>query len=313
MILTVTLNPSLDQTLFLPKLSAGDTNRVERVEMDAGGKGLNLSRVAAELGGKTLALGFLGGGPTAFIHQVLDLQSVDHAFVPIRGETRTNFSVETTDGAPPTTLNSRGPDIQVDEWAQFCEHFQKSLAHASWVCLCGSKPPGVSADAYTQLAQMAHEAGKKVLIDADGDALERAMQVRPDLIKPNRKEAERLLGVELPDEEASVRAILSLHERIGGGSRTALLSLGSDGALLKTESGLYRGRSPRVEPVSTVGSGDSMLGAFLASLQRGDTEADAFRWGLAAGAATATTNGAQIGRRAVIEILYQDAEVVRLA
>src|SRR5687767_14387149 len=105
MILTVTLNPSVDRAVFVDRLKVNDTNRVVRTETDAGGKGVNLSRVLRELGGETVATGFLGGGTGAYICKVLDLQDVPHCFVEVSGETRTNFSVEDAEQNPPTTFN----------------------------------------------------------------------------------------------------------------------------------------------------------------------------------------------------------------
>lgn len=312
MILSVTLNPSLDQTLFLRELRAGDTNRVERVEMDAGGKGLNLSRIAAGLGAKTVATGFLGGGPSSFILSVCAREGVEAQFIPIRGETRTNVGIELTNGDPPTTLNARGPEIQVDEWQALCAHIRRLVHQSDWLCLSGSLPPGVADSAYAELAAIAHEAGKKALIDADGQPMLHGIEARPDCVKPNAKEASRLLGHPVEGLDGAIAAVRELHERMGGGDRIALISLGEDGAVMCSASGVFRGVSPKIEPVSTIGAGDSMLGGLLASLQRGDDPAVAFQWGLAAGAATATTTGAHIGQRSVIELLFDQAQVVRL-
>ncbi|RYG85468.1 1-phosphofructokinase, partial [bacterium] len=115
MLLSVTLNPSVDHALFLTELKVGDTNRVTRTERDAGGKGINLSRVYAEMGGETIASGFLGGGTGAYVRGVLEAQGVRHDFVTTSGETRLNFSVEDESHGKPTTFNERGPEISPEE------------------------------------------------------------------------------------------------------------------------------------------------------------------------------------------------------
>lgn len=304
MILSVTLNPCVDHTLFLTKLLVGDTNRVVRVESDAGGKGINLSRVAHELGGITLATGLVGGGNGAFIRHRLDAESVPHEFIEIANETRANTNIETEERGTPTTLNSPGPLIQVPEWDALVALVSARAAESSWVALGGSMPPGVPEDGMIQLAEKARAAGAKVLIDADGKLMQMAMDFRPDLIKPNRAEAERLIGAFDDPLDAAHR----LRELLGG-DRAAMISLGAGGAVLATPEGVYVGESPTVEACSTIGSGDSLLGGFLARRQAGDPWPIAFQWGLAAGAATATTNGAEIARRSVVELLVEHAHV----
>ncbi len=305
MILTVTLNTSIDQALFLDSLKLGDTNRVQKVQIDAGGKGVNLSRVAHVFGGNTLATGFAGGPTGDFLRGLLDRAGVPHQFVPTAEPTRTNFNIETDDGHPPTTLNALGPHVSAQEWATFCSLFQEVLPQADWVCLCGSIPPGLDLTVYQELVAMCK--GKRVLVDADGDALALAAKSCPTMLKPNLKEAERLLGQAIQDP---VEAAQSLRELAG--AEMVIISLGAQGAVLASSEGVYHGDSPQVIAVSTVGSGDSMLGAFLARLEGGDPVPTAFQWGLAAGAATATTDGTGIGPLSVIELLFDRARVKRV-
>lgn len=310
MILTITLNPAVDHALFVDGLKVGDTNRVFRDEIDAGGKGINLSRIAVELGAMSLATGFLGGGTGAFIRKVMARQGVLQDFVDVHGETRTNFSVEDVQGGPPTTFNERGPVIRPEEWEALLAKARHYASRAQWVALGGSLAQGLPPDAYRVLGDLAHAEGAKVVLDADGPPLIEGLKAKPDLIKPNAREAERLLGdgrtVETFDD--AVRAATDLVEN----GRTVIVSIGAAGAALCCASGVYRGSSPRVEAKSTIGSGDSMIGGFLAALARGADPAEAFAWGLAAGAATATTDGSEIGRREVFERLLPSARVERV-
>lgn len=308
MIVSVTLNPCVDRVVFVPGLKVGDTNRVERVETDAGGKGVNLSRVVAELGGKTIATGFLGGGPGAFVRHVLHAQGVHNSFVEIARNTRVNTSIECGEG-PPTTLNEPGPEIGEEEWHRLLGHCEVLFERADWVALGGSLPPGLPADAFRQLGELAHRHGCKILLDADGEPMKLGLDAKPDLIKPNLREAERLVGRDLPtlqDAVEAARELLRVSTRV-------LLSMGKQGAVLAAPDGVWMGHTPRVEARSTIGSGDSMLGALLWSLEMEGDWPEALRWGLAAGAATATTDGSEIARKPVIGLLYNEARVERLA
>lgn len=306
MILSVTVNPCVDHALFVKELCLGDTNRVVRTETDAGGKGINLSRVVAELGGKTVATGFLGGGPGAFIRKVLDNQGVLHDFVDIDHDTRMNFSVEDDSCSPPTTFNDRGPTIDPGEWTDLVRHVSGYAAGAWWVTLGGSLPPGVPADAFAQLCRTAHEAGSKVLLDADGEALALGMEAGPDFIKPNAKEASRLLGRPVDTLEEACDAAMELHRR---GPSIVVVSRGEQGAVMAFDGRVLRGKSPQVHARSTVGSGDSLLGGMLWAMTESKSLEEAFAWGLAAGAATASTDGSEIARRPVVMELLPQAVV----
>lgn len=311
MILSVTLNPSVDHTFFTEQILIGDTNRLQRVETDAGGKGINLSRVVHEVGAQTLVTGYIGGGNGAFICHVLDSNQVPHDFVRIRSEVRSNFNVEVTGGGPPTTFNAPGPEINSSRWERLLEKVGTLIGKASWLTLGGSLPPDAPRDAYAQLGRMASRENVPWLLDADGDALTLGLEAGPTMLKPNLKEAGRLLGREIGPKEAP-DALRDIHELTGpSGTQPAIaiLSMGSDGAWLTDGRSAWRGVAPKIEACSTIGSGDSLLGAFLGKLLTGSDLEEAFRWGLAAGAATAMTSGADIGRLPAIESLLERAQV----
>lgn len=311
MILTVTPNPALDVTLYVQGLKPHDTNRVTLREVDAGGKGLNLSRAAAELGARTAATGFLGGGTGAEIRHVLLEQGVEDAFLVAEHPTRTNFNIEDGQG-PPTTLNTKGAPVSAPLWEALKAKVAELSAGAEWLCLGGSLPQGLAASAFAELTQIGRAAGAKVLTDADGEVMRLAMAEGPDLVKPNRKEAERLLGRALEDEAAVLAAAQEIRRMQAQGGSTdpmAIVSLGGDGALLCSSQGAWLCPAPKIEVRSTVGSGDSLLGGFLAAKAQGHGLAECLRWGAAAGAATACTGGAEIVRRPVFDEILGRTEV----
>lgn len=311
MVLTVTLNPSVDKALFLHELKMGDTNRVVRTETDAGGKGVNLSRVLRELGGDTAATGFLGGGPGAYICKVLDMQSVPHCFVEVTGDTRTNISVEDDSHGLPTTFNERGPEITANDIERLFGLVRERLPSLDWLAMGGSLPPGAPPETFRSLVEIAHAAGVRALVDADGDAMKLAMEAKPDFIKPNEKEASRLLVRELHGRNEALAAALELHAMLGGGDKIAVISRGAGGAVMMCGEGEFDGITPSVEMKSTIGCGDSMLGGMLWAMGVGKSMEEAFRWGLASGAATACTDGTEIARRAVVERLFPMTRIER--
>jgi 1-phosphofructokinase family hexose kinase len=315
-ILSVTLNPSVDRTVFVEALRAHDTNRVEKTETDAGGKGVNVARVATELGARVIATGFLGGRTGRFVRETLDAEGVQHAFVTTEGETRLNIAIQereadakTGEPPPPTMLNERGPTISLREWGALNELLEELYPAASYVVLAGSLPQGVGADSYLTLMRAAREYDCLCCVDADGYAFQHAMREPPFLVKPNGEEASRYLRREVSSPADAIEAAKEFNKR---GVTIAIVSIGAAGAAMASSEGVFFAKPPNVETISTIGSGDSLVGAFLAALDEGRSHEEALRLGVAAGAATAATGGAEIGRRGTILSLVDQVEINRV-
>lgn len=317
-LVAVTLNPSIDHTIFVDRITIGDTNRALRVERDAGGKGVNLARVYAELGGEVLATGFLGGGPGANVREVLGRQGVESNFIEVKGDTRLNVTVEQTSGGPPTAFSEVGPTVTRDEWSQLLELIESEVQGAAWMSVGGSLPPGVPANAYETLVELGNRWGCEVALDADGQALKEGLKAFPTFIKPNDREAARLLGKTVETEEEAIAAARSILSMIESGSSSeafrplVVVSRGARGAVLATRDEVYRGVPPEIVPKSTIGSGDSLIAGMLWGFSRDLPMAEAFQWGIAAGTATAETDGSEIARRPVIDRLFPQVVVERL-
>ncbi|MEX2243698.1 MAG: 1-phosphofructokinase family hexose kinase [Fimbriimonadaceae bacterium] len=308
MILSVTLNPSIDQTLFVEGLKPHDTNRIVRSETDAGGKGVNLSRVVVELGGVSVATGFLGGGPGAYVRRVLDAQEVAHDFIEVQGNTRTNIAVEDGSGQAPTAFSFKGPSVSEDEWHLMVHKVAGWAPKSSWVTLGGSLPTGVPVEAYLMLGQLAKEKGARLALDADGEAMRRGIEARPHFIKPNGKEAGRLLGRSVEKIEDAIFAAEELRQYLEPDG-VCVVSLGVAGAVMSSPAGTLIGRPVAVEAQSTIGSGDSLVGAMLTVLDKGRSIEEAFKLGIAAGTATAMTSGAEIARKPVVDEVLTRVQV----
>lgn len=308
MILTVTLNPSVDETIFVEELRTHDTNRVLRVEVDAGGKGVNVARVAHALGSEVLATGFLGGKTGRFVQVVLDDEEVPHDFLILRQSTRRNICVEEVTGEPPTMLNEAGPHIEEMDWLALLAKVKELLPSVKWMTVGGSLPPGVPRDAYKTLIELATAAGVPCALDSDGPPMLAGIQAKPTLIKPNEKEAERLLSRPLHSDEQFFEAAEELADN---GIPYVIISRGARGADALTPEGLLRCVPPEVHVRSTIGSGDSMIGGILHILSQGGSIEEALRWGTAAGAATATTNGAEIANREMVLELLNKVKVIK--
>ncbi|QIK07149.1 1-phosphofructokinase family hexose kinase [Streptomyces sp. ID38640] len=258
MILTVTLNAALDITYRVPRLHPHTTNRITEVSERPGGKGLNVARVLAALGHRTVATGFAGGGTGAALRALLAETEVTDALVPVGGATRRTVAVADAATGDTTQLNEPGPVVSPAEWDTFLGTYRELLAEARAVALCGSLPPGVPVDVYARLTRAARSAGVPVLLDTSGEPLRRGLAARPDLAKPNADELAALTGSTEP-----LRAARDARRR---GAHAVAASLGPDGMLAVTADGAWQAAPPRRIAGNPTGAGDSAVAGLLSGL-----------------------------------------------
>lgn len=301
MIATVTLNPALDKCVFVDHLQPNDTNRICKVEVDAGGKGINASRVLKELGNETITLGFIGGHTGRYIEHVLKLDGIHTSFTIIDADTRTNIAIQEASGAPPTSLNEPGPLITADELNKLTVHVKEIASKSKLMIFGGSLPSGIPANIYQTLIESVKQTGVKTILDSDGEPMRMGMQASPFMIKPNRDEVKRLVGIDIQSLDDAKKALNLLAEF---GVQVIVISMGAKGAVAASSDGIWHAVPPDVIVVSTIGSGDSMVAGMSHVFADNGTLEDALRWGSAAGSATAMTNGAEICKQSqVIDLL----------
>jgi 1-phosphofructokinase family hexose kinase len=310
MIVTVTLNPAIDQTLVLPKFVAGDTIRVRSSRFDPGGKGINVSRVIRELGGESLAMGFAPGGLGRYIEQTLESQGIATDFVHTRGETRTNITILDESRHIHTILSDPGPPTDIRYIDELRTRLRNRLHAGDWLVLAGSIPPPLDAHVYTDILREASEIGAHTVLDADGEALAAGTNACPEMVKGNRRELERLLGRHLDDESSTLQAAVQVHDR---GIHSVVVTRGREGAVASTDDMLFRGVAPRVRAVSAVGSGDALLAGVVLTLSRGGAMEDALRLGIAAGTASVLNPGTELCHRREVDILAPRVKVQPIA
>lgn len=273
MILTITLNPSVDISYPLEKFIIDGVNRVDGVKKTAGGKGLNVTRVAHLSGHPVVATGFLGGTIGSYLQQQLDEDKIKHDFCIIGAESRNCIAI-LHEGYQTEILES-GPVITQEEQVAFKEHFTSLLKDADIITISGSLPKGISDSYYAELIEIANCQKKKVLLDASGTYLQAAITHgnSPYLIKPNHEELGQLVGKKLDasDLNGLVDAIKS--ETSFMQIPLVVVSLGKEGALVKYEESFYKVSIPSIRVVNPVGAGDSTLaGLAIGVLQKESME-----------------------------------------
>ncbi|MFD0898543.1 hexose kinase [Loigolactobacillus binensis] len=266
MILTVTMNPSIDVSYPLNHLKIDDVNRTTEVSKTAGGKGLNVSRVIQQLGTKILATGIIGGFFGQFIETKLSEDHIEHNFYKIDQESRECIAI-LHDGGNQTEILESGPVLSEEEKNAFLNHYNDLLAQSSLVTISGSLPSGVNPNFYALMVRLAHGKGKKVLLDTSGESLKTALlsQEKPDLIKPNEEELQQLIPIELNiHNPESLKAALSTPDLKD--VEWICVSLGKAGAFVKHGSTFYSVSIPAINVVNPVGSGDATLAGLAVAI-----------------------------------------------
>ncbi|MBK5290525.1 MAG: 1-phosphofructokinase family hexose kinase [Acidobacteriia bacterium] len=305
LILTVTVNPAIDKTVSADRLVFEDRSYILSSTEAAGGRGLNASRVLHAFGANTLAIAPSGGEAGEQLHAYLSSNLYPFELVPIARGIRTNLIITDKQGLT-VKLNEPGPELSPEELARMekavCQHLDK----ASWLLLCGSLPPGVSSAFYCRLIRAAKKRGVKTLVDTDAEVLQDALLEGPTAITPNQHEASRLLNKGLITRQHIRSAATRL---LSMGSEWVLLSLGGRGAIGARNGQIVEAVPPSVDAVCPIGAGDALNAAFVWAISRNDDFADAVRWGVAAGTASAILPGIQFASLDQTRAIYEKVEL----
>ncbi len=264
-VVTVTLNPAIDQTVTIPNFTAGTVNRVQSSQLDPGGKGINVASFLADFGQPATVTGFLGAENDAIFCRLFAQKGIEDRCVRIGGQTRIGVKIsdealhQTTDinfpGQTPSPGNIEQLFVVLAELAQ---------AH-EWFVLSGSIPAGVSAGIYQEMVRRL--AGGKVVLDTSGEGFRQALAAGPWLIKPNVDELSEFVGKRLEDADSILRVAHALMERHGIAS--VVVSMGKEGAIFVEGEDAIWAVPPFVEVKSTVGAGDAMVAGIVAGKIQG--------------------------------------------
>lgn len=265
MIVTVTLNPSLDRTIDIDRLEPGAVHRARAVHLHPGGKGVNVTRALLRNGTPSVAVLPVGGPQGDQLVGLLEAERVAHALVPVRTDTRSNITVAEADGTT-TKLNEPGGTLEAADLAAITTRTLAEAAPGDWIVLCGSLPPGAPIDTYARATRALHAAEMRVVVDTSGPALAACLGAEPgglpDLVKPNAEELADAVGRPLTRLADVIEAALQV---VRAGVPRVLVSLGAAGAVLADGDGVVVGRSFAATPRSSVGAGDAFLAGYLSA------------------------------------------------
>ncbi len=308
-ILTVTMNPALDVSTSTEKVMDTHKLRCTAAILHPGGGGINVARVLHRLGGDCLALYPAGGANGQRLRQLIDQEQVPSYCIPIAGETRESFSVHEHSSGRDFRFVLPGPELTPPEWQACLARLDALPTLPRYLVASGSLPPGVPVDFYAQLARLARARGSLLVLDTSGPALSAALAEGVYLFKPSLRELRELTGLPLGTGQQQREAAQQIIR--DGQAQVVALSLGEDGALLVTADQALRAKSLPVAVASSIGAGDSFVGGLLWALSQHIALEQAFRYGMAAGAAALLAPGTALCQAADVERLHRDVLVTQ--
>lgn len=310
MILTVTMNPSLDKIYFVNDFKLGEVHRPSKMIASPGGKGLNVARVAKLMGEDVGATGPLGGGNGDFIQKGVIALGIKSLFCVIEGESRICVNVSDVVNQQSTEVLEAGPVISVDEANDQLKLFTDLMDATDVVTMSGSMAKGLPVDYYGQLIRAAQDKGVRVLLDSSGEAFVAGVKAKPYAIKPNEDEIKKVYDGPLKTVDNKIEAIRYFKKQ---GIELPIISMGKDGSLAGLSDGIYKVSIPPVKVVNTVGSGDSFIAGLAVGLQRDLDEQAMLKMATACG--TANTQYAQTGfvEPELVDMYYKQVTVKKVA
>ncbi|MCX6145471.1 MAG: 1-phosphofructokinase family hexose kinase [Ignavibacteriales bacterium] len=283
MVTTITLNPMLDKTIYVDRLERGTIHRALKMEMVAGGKGINVSRQLKRLGINTIATGFLGGEVGSIVLRLLTEESMEHDFVRTQAATREGLTYLEPDGAWTAMFE---PPLRVEQSSahELSRKIGELASKSTWI-VCGGSSPGDEADEiFYEAIVLAHRNGISSVLDSYGRAFELGLKAKPTMVKPNKREFEMTFHQSLTTESDHVRAVQFLLEQ---GAQYSILTNGGHMFYAGIQGHFWKVTPPPTKAVNPTGSGDALVAGILYGFHQGWKFERCLAFGAAAGAANA--------------------------
>ncbi|MCS0325441.1 1-phosphofructokinase [Vibrio diabolicus] len=307
-VVTITLNPALDLTGSVNELNVGSVSLVQQSNLHAAGKGVNVAKVLSDLGADVTVTGFLGKDNPELFHQLFNDIGVKNEFVEVQGATRINVKLVEANGNV-SDINFPGVQVTADEIARFEETLFRLAKTHDYFVLAGSLPGGVTAEQCSAWIKALHQQGKKVLFDSSKAALKSGIEAHPWLIKPNDEELGDFVGEHLETPEQCQAAAQTLSDK---GIENIVVSMGADGVMWLNQGKWLRAQPPRMNVVSTVGAGDTLVAGLCWGHMQLTPKKDLLRFATALSALAVSQVGVGLTSQEELENIKLQTEVSEL-
>ncbi|MEY8736249.1 1-phosphofructokinase [Lactobacillus sp. AN1001] len=286
-IYTCTMNMAIDLFIETPELLPNTVNRTSDDEIQANGKGINVSLILKQLGIDNTALGFCGGFTGRYIADFLSQKQIPTDFIEVDGMTRINVFAKVQATKDEYKLVNQGPKIMPEEMKVLLDKISQ-LKAGDYLCVSGSLPRGVPEDILVEISKICEAKQINLILDTSAKTIHKCLPYHPFLLKPNEQELSSWFGKE---NLTIAECLTCCKQLVAKGAKQVLLSLGENGGAFVNGDGYILGNSPKGVVVNTACAGDTMLATFLAEQLNQKTEAQALKLSLAAGSSTAFRRG----------------------
>lgn len=281
MVFTVTLNPSLDYIMNISNMVCGQVNRSESEHIYPGGKGINVSLVLKTLGVKSVVLGFIAGFTGRQIKAEVGRFGCAEKFIELPdGISRINVKLKSSEE---TEINGQGPFIDSKSKEKLFSQLGE-LAEGDILVLAGNAPKSLGMGIYSEIMDSVAEKKVKVVVDASGEQLIKAVEKRPFLVKPNIHELGEIFGVEIRGCGQAAEYAAKLCDM---GAENVIVSMDAGGGLIISDGCKCYCKAKEIKAVNTTGAGDSLVAGFIAKYLERQNAEEALRFGVAVGTAAA--------------------------
>ena len=289
MIYTVTLNPAIDLVIVTKKLEPKVVNRTEKFELQPNGKGVNVSFILKKLGIDSVATGIGGGFTLDYVISGLTEKGIKTNFLKVKEPTRVNVFTDVLDEGTEYKQVNPGPVVSSDKQDQFLDYLESTVTKDDMVVVSGSFSRGIKPNFLVQLAQLVQKQGAKFVIDSSYLEVIDTLKYRPFLLKPNDSELAAFFNYE--GEMTAAKTVELAQKLIKLGCQNVLVSLGADGAAFINKYHVLFANAPQIQVVNSACAGDTMLGTFIAFLEKNKSVSAALKMAVAAGSDTASRTG----------------------
>ncbi len=289
-IYTLTLNPSIDYSFYIPSIKFDDINRIVKSRIDPGGKGINITRMLSKLGDESIPITLFTDKDNIY-KNLLEKERIEPFYIKIKGRIRNIYNFVSYDGKV-LRFNEKGPKISRKEKELFFSQIKNlSLKKGDIFVISGSLPDGFEEKTYRKIVEIVKKSNVITFVDADGEILKEAIKGGPYIIKPNLWELERATGEKIKNGKKLIKVINSLFDKNIG---IIILTLGENGAIIFEKGKIIYGRAEKVKVKSTVGCGDAFVAGFLYNFKRGKEISECLSLAVACGTAKAKEEGTKM-------------------
>ena len=306
-IYTLTLNPSVDYSFYVPSIKFDDINRITHQRIDPGGKGVNIARMLLKLGEKSIPITFCTKDNSNIYPKILEKEGLIPIYIKIKEKIRNVYNFISEKGEI-LRFNEKGPKISYEEKKQLfkkimCLDYKKG----DIIAISGSLPSGFKKDTYKVILNKLKKFQLITFVDADGDVLKYAVESSPYIIKPNLWELERCIGEKIKNGRKLVSVIGNLLNK---NISIIILTLGEKGTFVFTKEQILYGNVPKVKVKSSVGCGDAFIAGFLFSLKNNKNLKDCLKCAIACGTGKTKQEGTKMPDKKEVMGIYNKTTIL---